>query len=74
MTSGHSVEAPIVTSLGPAGPRTQTEHLRLLCDRWRSRRGAMLGRSFQFPDPGHLAVPNARCDALGVRPLVPLGG
>ena len=67
MTTGHRGEAPVVTSLGHAGLRIQTEHLSLLCDPWLSPRGAFLGSWFQFPDNTHLAVPAVLdCDWVAV--------
>ena len=67
MTTGYRGEAPVVTSLGHAGLRIQTEHLSLLCDPWLSPRGAFLGSWFQFPDNTHLAVPAVLdCDWVAV--------
>ena len=60
-------EAPLVTSLGHAGLRIETSHLRLLCDPWLSRGGAFLGSWFQFPDNTHLATPTILdCDWVAV--------
>jgi L-ascorbate metabolism protein UlaG (beta-lactamase superfamily)/nitrite reductase/ring-hydroxylating ferredoxin subunit len=46
-----------ITSLGHAGLRLETDHLRMLMDPWLSRRGAFLGAWHQLPANDHLDTP-----------------
>lgn len=57
------MRGPLISSMGHAGLRVATEHLRLLCDPWMSPGGAFLGSRFPVPDNSHLRMVPELLDA-----------